>query len=425
MREPYVSKPNYPLLLAVIAAHALALTYALRPGVFGVVRDRIAPAGAHAAMPGKASPPTSRPSPARAAAPPAEAPADDPRREFDVEAWVANHERVARRQAQATYGEIGAKLTTDPTLALDALRQRYAGGDDRADARRFAIAWECANGHTFYADPQSAPPIERQLDGVAPADAALLRGVYDAGRARWQSIKPRCDAWDAQSDAWRAATLKYRQGRGPNAQLEQLQQTYDREALTTQPSMLQALLKAIDKLWAREPDDAVARRLADYMLTLDDEAARTRGLALLVALAERDARHAAAVADVYRALDGRAPYDAAKADAWALRAAHAGAPAWLRDRADRAGAAGDDAGAWAWHAYALWLSANGCGAARGTYGETDLAHGLRGIAAADATLMPDARRQARERYREFVAQHGRTALAALRCGPDTPPAALP
>lgn len=420
MREPYVSKPNYPLLLAVIAAHALALTYALRPGLFGVVRDRIAPAGAHAAMQGKGSPPAQRPAPTRAAAMPAETPADDPRREFDVEAWIANNERVAREQAQTTYGDLAAALSAEPARALDTLRRRYADGDDRADKVRFAVAWECANGHTFYDDPQSAPPIERQLDGVAPADAALLRGVYDAGRKRWQSIRPRCDAWDAQNEAWRAVTLKYREGRGPNAQFERLQQTYDRDALTSQPSLLDALLKAIDKLWAREPDDELARRLAEYMLTLDDEAARARGLALLVALAERDARYAGAVADAYRALDGRAPYDAGKAETWAQRAAQAGAPQWLRDRADRAGAANDPAGAWAWHAYALWLSANGCGAAHGTYGEAELARGLRGVAAANAALAPDARRPARERYRELVAQHGKAALAALRCEPGRP-----
>ena len=414
MREPYVSRPNYPLLLAVIAGHALALAYALRPEAFGVLRDRIAPANAQAAIAAQAPPPSRAQAP-QATAP--DAPSNDPRREFDVQTWVANAGRAARRRAQTDYGELDQSLANDPARALDTLRKRYADGDDRANTMRYALAWECANGHTFYADPDSAPPIERQLDGVAGTDAALLRGVYEAGRAQWLAIKPRCDRWDAQSDAWKAASAKYRQGTGPRAQFERIDQTFDDEA-RRDPTLFAQLLAAIEKLVARKPDDDLARQLAAYMLALDDQAARERGLKLLVTLAERDARHAGAVADAYRALSGRAPYDAEQAEAWAQRAAQAGVNAWVRDRADKAGAAGDAAGAWAWHAYALWLNANGCGVARGTYGEAELAHGLRGIATVGATLAPDLRRKAGERYRELVAQHGKAALAANGCGPD-------
>jgi hypothetical protein len=414
MREPYVSKPNYPLLLAVIAGHALAVAYALKPGMFGVVRDRIAPANAHAAIQAGGAPPTASPNARRATAQPEQVPADDPRQEFDVATWLANGERVARERTREAYGDTAAKLASDPAGALDALRTRYANGDDRANAMRFSIAWECSNGHTFYDDPQSAPPIERQLDGVAPADAPLLRGVHQAGRAHWQAIKPRCDAWDTQAEAWRAVTLKYREGKGPNAQFERLAQTFDAEALK-EPSMLAKLLEAIKKLWAREPDDVLAHRLAEFMLALDDDASRERGLKLLVALAERDARYTEAVAAAYAKLDGRKPYDAQAADAWALRAAEAGSPAWIRQRADRDTAAGDTAAAWSWHAFALWLDANGCGVGPGTFGEADLAQSLRGIVQAGAGFDAATRAQAGTLYRERVAQHGAAARTARRC----------
>lgn len=412
MREPYQSKPNYPLLLAVIAVHALGIAYALRPAMFGVMRDRIAPANAQAAMQSTAPAQAAKPQSAQAQ----EGASPDPRREFDAEAWIANDERVSRRQERSAYGEYEARLANDPAKGLEALRQRYAAGDETANRARYALAWECSNGQRLYEEPDGAALPER-LDGANPADAELARRVHEAGRQRWQRLKPRCAIWNAQPEEWKAATLKFRQGDTPTARFERIDQEFGPES-RGDPQLLKRLIDALAALFRQQPEGELARRLGLFLVDVEDVATRERGLALLVTLAERDGRYARDVATAYQRLSDRPPYDREKAQLWADRAAQLGDARWIADRAELASKAGDAAAAWSWRAYALWVNAHGCHVARGSYGETELADVLGALGRTDTALAPAQREDATQRYQALVRDHGAAALEANDCGPE-------
>ncbi len=411
MRSAQPTRINYPVLLGVVALHAVLFAWALRPP------------RAHDGTPARPAAATAAPAPAAAAAtPPAKpaqvqedaddsaddsAPADDPRRTFTPQQWRRNHATAAQAQDRRRYGALGDTAAA-PTPA--ALLQALARGETAAAAAAAELQEDC---DALAALPDRVDAV--LLQELDPTTQALARASLDARLQRLAQRRQRCADWRAARADIDAARRAYA-ARGDADAFEALRTQLQLEPNT--PGLLQRLRDELQALWDSQSQRRVGRTLALQLLADEGDAQNAIGLRLLLQLAERDDADVEFVAAVLAQGYGHLPPQPALAASWQRRAAELGADAAIDAQLAQADVQTTPAQAWAWHAWRVWLNAHGCYVDTPRADDTLLIGDLGALRGLDARLDANARRDAASAYRERIARHGARARAAHGCDAD-------
>lgn len=404
---------HYPLLLAVLALHAGVFAWALRQPAFAP-----APRPA-AARPEAAPPPASRaPRPdtqhhSETTVGDDEIPgAADPRHAFTPQQWRDNQQRAAAARLQRELGALAHVAARDPAQLPRALEQGLARGERAAARAAAALHEECSQFNA--AALHSAPPA--LLEDIAAALQPLLRASFDARLQRLREHTRRCAAW-AQAQAALAKARRVYAGRTDADAYESLR--VQQQLQPAAPDLLSRLRQGLEQLWQQSSDAAVGRHLALLLLNEDDATRRELGLRLLLQLGEQDDSQVDFVAAVLSQGYGKLPQQPVLAGTWQRRAADLGSDRAIGGELQREPVRASAEQAWSWHAWRMWLNAQGCYIQAGSADDALLADDLRALQQLDTQLDAAARSRAGRAYSERLAQWGERARAARRCG-DAP-----
>ena len=414
MRNHATPGINYPLLLAVLALHAGAFTWALRQPLAPLPLQRAA-ARQETPPPGNAAarPDTQRRS-EETPADDAVSAADDPRRSFTPQQWRDNQQRAAAQRLQRELGALAAVAARDPAQLPRALEQGLAHGEHTADRAAAALHDECSQ---FDATAlQSAPPT--LLQDIAAPLQPLLRASFDARLQRLREQARRCATW-AQAQAALATARRSYAGRADADAYEALRVQQQLQPAT--PDLLARLRQGLEQLWRQNSDAAVGRNLALLLLNEDDATRRELGLRLLQQLAEQDDSQVDFVVSVLDQGYGKLLRQPVLADTWRRRAADLGSDSAIGNELQRGTVRASAEQAWSWHAWRVWLNAQGCYVEAARPDDALLADDLRALQQLDTQLDAAARGRAASLYRERLTQWGDRARAARQCTDAAPP----
>lgn len=419
MREPYTSRINYPLLLAVVALHVALFAWALQPAPLRPDPRPRAAATAPATLPV----PT-EPAPASAAADADESvdeaddarSATDPRRAFSPPQWRRNHDAAALAQDRHRLGE---RLRPDmtPTQSMTAIEQGMQRGERTAAAAAAELHDDCSDVDTV------APPTTLDtelLRGLDAAAQALARASLEARVQRLAQRQQRCAAWRDAQQRLDAARRAYASSATADA-FEALRAQQQLEPPT--PDLLTRLREGLRALWESQSQSRVGRALVLQLLSDEGPAQNEAGLRLLLQLAERDDSQVEFAASVLARGYGRLAAQPALAQAWQQRAAELGADAAIDAQLARTDTRAAPAQAWAWHAWRVWLNAHGCYVDAPRPDDAVLLADLHALQQLDATMPAVERADAGRLYLERTQRHGERARNARLCGADA--AAVP
>lgn len=416
MREPYQNRTNYPLLLLVVALHALAFAWAQQPVAPPPLRahdtQRAETAAAQPAAP-SVRPATPTPSPAQGTPAATDANADDPRRLTPAQ-WQANQEDAAAQQQRAALGEL-APLAADPQQLLQALEQALLAG--RRDAA--AAAAEMHDDCSLFGDtPQPLPQglDATLLDGLSGTDQALVRTQFAARVARLEQLQRRCAAWQEWRERLATARRAYA-ARADADRAEALRTALQLDPPT--PDLFTRLRAALQQFVASQSQRAIARAIVLQLLEDPAPAQQQAGLRLLLELAERDDAQAEFAAGLLRRGHGGLAPQPALAQRWQRRAADLGSAAAVSAELAQPGLPATQA--WAWHAWRVGLNAQGCYLQSSQPADALLVADLRGLQQLEARLDAAGRDEALALWRAQAAAWNARARALQHC--DAAPAA--
>jgi hypothetical protein len=406
MRSSPASGINYPLLLAVLALHYVMFAWALQPVAPRPLAPRSADSQTQPPPPGQAtSPPATQQGDGDAAD---DAPAgepDDPRQAFTPQQWRDNQRRAEslRRQQQ-----LGALAQGAPAQLPRELQRGLADGQRDAARAAAALHDECSTLDTG-AEPSTPPTLLRDI--AAPLQP-LVRARFDARLQRLREQAARCAAWAQAQTALAQARRDYA-GRTDADAYEALRSAQQLEPAT--PGLLDRLRTGLEQLWRQNSDAAVGRNLALLLLDEHDATRREIGLRLLQQLAENDDREVDFVTQVLHQGHGRLLPQPVLAARWQRRAADLGSDTAIDSELQQPALRSAPEQAWSWHAWRVWLNAQGCYLAASRPDDTLLADDLRALQQLDRQLDPPARARAGRQYREHLAQWGERARDARNC----------
>lgn len=410
MYQPPAPRINLPVLLGVIALHAALFAYVLKAPPPRVERP--------------ARQATTAPAPTSAVAPPAtvatpaadaaaerdaiESPApdaDDPRRSLTPQHWRDSQTAAAQIRDRERFGAL-ADATDTPAQWPAAIERGLRRGDVAAASAAAELHDDCA----AFGSAPLAPNLDAALlQGLDASAQALVRADVEARVARLVARQRRCAAWRDARDRLAAARRDYA-ARDDADRFERLRTQQQQEPPT--PDLLERLRRELQALWEAQSQSRIGRALILQLLAEDAAESHALGLRLLQQLAERDDTQVEFAATVLRQGYGRLPPQPALAASWQRRAADLGADAAID--AELATAPGA-AGAWAWHAWRLWLDAHGCYVDATRARDALLVADLRALQRLDARLSPAERAQAGQTYLDRVRTFGPRARGARGC----------
>ncbi len=411
MREVPESRINFPVLLFVIALHAVVAAYAMQAPA-----PRFEPPTRH----GASAPP--EPAPAATPATPqiqpgrdndatpldADAAIDDPRRAFSPQQVQRNQAAAAQAQDRRRLGPLAAQTATSAQWPA-ALAQRLRAGDGGAAGAAAELHDDC--DELGGAPPPATVFDEALVHGLDASMQALVRSEFEARVQRLAERHRRCAAWRAARDDLAAARRDY----AARADADAFEKLRTRQQLDPPtPSLLERLRRELRALWESQSQSRVGRALALQLLNDDNEAGDRLGLQLLLQLAERDDTQVEFVASVLSQGYGRLPPQPDLAPQWQQRAAELGADAAI----DAQLASAAPAQAWAWRAWRVWLNAHGCYVDAPRAQDAVLAADLRALQQLDGALSPGARAEAGRVYLERTQRYGDRARAVRDCATD-------
>lgn len=409
----YEHKPeriHFSLLLLVVAAHVALLAYAMQPVRLSPLRDEGRPRRAALQAPPDANPqrpqaatPASSASDDASGDDPAALPSD-PRRDFSPRQWHDNQIAAQAQRLRAAHADLAALLQAQPEAAVQRLQERLRRNDAVAAQAVQALQQECET---------PLPPLAAltaQLEQAGRDSAETLRALAQAQQELIAARERRCNAWRKAQPQLAQAQQAYRPQEAAAAQLQQLQRAF--EQTPPPPGLFERLLAELRALWQANSGENVPLGLAGQLLNAPDPARRELGLQLLEQVAEDNDRYAALVANFLRSSDGQ-QLAAAREAPWTERAAALGDAASidaLLARPHRADAAVQD---WSWHAYGVWLAAQGCTPPE--QGMDTLQRDLAALRRIDPLLSTAQRELASTRYRERIQGWGERARALRGC----------
>jgi hypothetical protein len=420
MREPYRSGINYPLLFLVIAAHAGLFAWALQPPRAQPLRPRATTQQpAPPAIDATAQRDTTPPAPPRDAASGADTQAgddsDDALRAISAQQWHDNQLAAQRKKLQARHAQWADAVQADPPAALGRLEQALRNSDPRAPGAVDALEEECRDDPARRRAALDAVPASL-VENLSADGARAVRALIEAQRQLLAERARRCAAWQAARERLQAALRDYARGDSAPARLQALRQELDVTApAPPAPGLFERLLQLLRETWQRDTAADVPLALARQLLAADDATRRRLGLELLEQTARDNDRYAPLVAAFLRSADAR-EFPPAREAEWTERAALLGDDASLRALLERPHQAQGGDAAWRWHAWRVWLNAQGCYAAGAEDSIALLENDLRALQALDIRLPAAQRGQAREAYRRQVAGWGARATALRDCG---------
>lgn len=416
MREPYTSRINYPLLLAVVALHVALFAWALQPES---VRPDPPPRAAVTA-------PVAPPTPAEAAsasaatdtgesseeADEAQA-ATDPRRAVSPSQWRRNHDAAALAQDRQRLGELKPDMT--PAQSMEAIEQGIQRGERAAASTAAELHDDCSDMDTAAAPTTLDTELLRGLDAEAQA---LARASLEARVQRLAQRQQRCAAWRDAQQRLDAARRAYAGSATADA-FEALRAQQQLEPPT--PDLLTRLREGLRALWESQSQSRVGRTLVLQLLSDEGPAQNEAGLRLLLQLAERDDSQVEFAASVLARGYGRLAPQPALAQAWQRRAAELGSDAAIDAQLARADTRAAPEQAWAWHAWRVWLNAHGCYVDSPRPDDAVLLADLRALQQLEATMPGRERAAAGRLYLERTQRYGERARTTRLCAADAAP----
>ncbi len=414
MREPYTSRINYPLLLAVVALHVALFAWALQPA--SLHPD---PRPRAAATPPAALPVPAEPASASAAADTGESideaddaqAATDPRRAFSPPQWRRNHDAAALAQDRQRLGD-QMRPDMTPAQSMAAIEQGMQRGERTAAAAAAELHEDCSDVGTVAPSTTLDTELLRGLDAAAQT---LARASLEARVQRLAQRQQRCAAWRDAQQRLDAARRAYASSATADA-FEALRAQQQLEPPT--PDLLTRLREGLRALWESQSQTRVGRALVLQLLSDEGPAQNEAGLRLLLQLAERDDSQVEFAASVLTHGYGRLAAQPALAQAWQQRAAELGSDPAIDAQLARTDTRAAPVQAWAWHAWRVWLNAHGCYVDAPRPDDAVLLADLHALQQLDATMPAVERAAAGRLYLERTQRHGERARDARLCGED-------
>ncbi|MEO8670036.1 MAG: hypothetical protein ABI411_01905 [Tahibacter sp.] len=412
MRDPYEARVNLPLLVLVIAAHALCFAWILAPRAVVAAFERLRPASPQAIPASPLPVPPADPGARRLAtsSPPAEAAPstsrpDDPRREFSAAQIAGHQQQAAQRRRQRDLTDLNASPGQSfRQLAADATKTVSAGNDAAYQAlERIERACTVA---PVAEDAATPSPVGDPGGMLVGDDRARWNAALDAQKAIDGTMKPLCDAFGAE--AIRRASAAYVTGPSTLARLAAIERSL-RDSQTN-PAERPRLLDQLRDLHRSDSREEISAALALALARYGDSADLVSARELWSTLAQSDDRYAVDATVYMRDADT----DAGSAANVELAAALGSVDA-IKQRIDDADRHADVARAWSWVAYRTWLTMRGC---RGDSDLTSraLAGDLLALAQRDHQLAASDRLQAGILYLQRIERYGVRATAVDTCG---------
>jgi hypothetical protein len=405
MREPTPSRINLPVLVFVVALHAVVFWYAVHappPRITADTRGN-APAASPSAKP------PAQPSAAERSddAETSEIATDDPRRTFTPQQWSSNQAVAAQAQDRQKLGTL-APDSANPAQLPAAIERGLRRGDANAANAAAELHEDCS------AFGETAPGVltfdTKLLAGLDAQAQALARADFMARVLRLEQRRQRCAAWRSARENLAAARRDYAARADADA-FEKLRSAQQLDPPT--PSLLERLRRELRALWESQSQSRVGRALVLQLLADDNEGQDRIGLRLLLELAERDDTQVEFAASILSQGYGHLPPQPDLAPQWQRRAADLGADAAID--AQLAAPATPPSQAWAWRAWRIWLNAHGCYVDTPRAEDALLVDDLRALQQLDGALSPGERAEAGRLYLERTAAFGDRARAVRRC----------